>query len=77
MEAETLSRLPLERVRSNGYVFQVEMAYITHRLGFQMKEIPIHFAERKFGESKMSLRIQLEAALRVWQLRSFTTILNP
>lgn len=67
---ETLSRLPLERVRSNGYVFQVEMAYITDRLGFQMTEIPIHFAERRFGKSKMSFRIQLEAALRVWQLKS-------
>ena len=41
---ETLSRLPLERVRSNGYVFQVEMAFVAHRLGFKMKEIPFHFA---------------------------------
>jgi dolichol-phosphate mannosyltransferase len=65
----TLSRLPLERVRSNGYVFQVEMAYVADRLGFRMQEIPIYFAERRFGRSKMSLRIQLEAALRVWQLR--------
>lgn len=74
---ETLSRLPLERVRSNGYVFQVEMAYITHRLGFHVKEIPIYFAERKFGQSKMSLRIQLEAALRVWRLRSLYRDLKP
>ena len=66
---ETLSHLPLERVRSNGYVFQVEMAYVADRLGYKMKEIPIYFAERRFGKSKMSLRIQLEAAIRVWQLR--------
>jgi len=66
---ETLSHLPLERVRSNGYVFQVEMAYVTDRLGFKMKEVPIYFAERRFGKSKMSLHIQLEAAIRVWQLR--------
>ena len=66
---ETLSHLPLERVRSNGYVFQVEMAYVADRLGFKMKEIPIYFAERCFGKSKMTLHIQLEAAIRVWQLR--------
>lgn len=66
---QSLANMPLERVRSNGYVFQVEMAYVAHRLGYSMKEIPIYFAERRFGESKMSLRIQLEAAIRVWQLR--------
>ncbi len=65
---ETLAAMPLERVRSNGYVFQVEMAYVAHRLGFHFREIPIYFAERRFGQSKMSLRIQLEAALRVWAL---------
>lgn len=74
---ETLSQLPLERVRSNGYVFQVEMAYITHRCGFNIQEIPIHFAERKFGKSKMSLRIQLEAAVRIWQLRRLYRDLKP
>lgn len=66
---ETLVHLPLERVRSNGYVFQVEMAYVADRLGYKMKEIPIYFGERRFGKSKMSLQIQLEAAIRVWQLR--------
>jgi dolichol-phosphate mannosyltransferase len=65
---ETLAALPLDRVRSNGYVFQVEMAYAAHKLGFQFKEIPIYFAERRWGESKMSFKIQIEAALRVWAL---------
>ena len=65
---ETLSAMPLDRVRSNGYVFQVEMAYVAHKLGFQMKEIPIYFAERQWGQSKMSFGIQMEAALRVWSL---------
>ena len=58
----------LNRGRSNGYAFQVEMTYIAYRLGFQFQEIPIHFADRRWGDSKMSFRIQLEAALRVWQL---------
>jgi dolichol-phosphate mannosyltransferase len=65
---QTLIGVDLDRVRSNGYVFQVEMAYITIRLGFRVREIPIHFPDRKYGESKMSPRIASEAALRVWQL---------
>ncbi len=65
---ETLDSMPLERIRSNGYVFQVEMAYVAYRLGHTFSEIPIHFADRRWGQSKMSFRIQIEAALRVWQL---------
>lgn len=65
---ETLLGMPLERVRSNGYVFQVEMAYVASKLGYKFKEIPIYFADRRWGESKMSFRIQIEAAVRVWQL---------
>ncbi|HVN54706.1 MAG TPA: polyprenol monophosphomannose synthase [Anaerolineaceae bacterium] len=64
-----LDTMPLHRVRSNGYVFQVEMAYLASRLGFCFQEIPIYFADRRLGKSKMSFRIQAEAALRVWQLR--------
>jgi dolichol-phosphate mannosyltransferase len=67
---KVLEAIPLDKIKSNGYVFQVEMAYITTLLGFRIKEIPIYFAERKFGQSKMNFRIQVEAALRVWQLRS-------
>jgi dolichol-phosphate mannosyltransferase len=64
----TLSGLPLDRVRSQGYAFQVEMAYITHLLGYRIQEIPIYFAERERGDSKMSLSIQIEAAKRVWSI---------
>ena len=65
---ETLQGMPLEQVRSSGYAFQVEMAYLAHRLGYKMAEIPIYFADRRWGQSKMSFRIQREAALRVWQI---------
>jgi dolichol-phosphate mannosyltransferase len=64
----TLRAMPLNRIRSNGYVFQVEMAYVAHRLGFRIVERPIYFEDRRFGRSKMSFRIQVEAALRVWQV---------
>jgi len=74
---QTLIGLDLDRVRSNGYVFQVEMAYITHRLGFRVAEIPIHFPDRTLGTSKMDIRIQLEAALRVWQVMRRHHALNP
>ena len=66
--SETLSAMPLDSIRSNGYAFQVEMAYVAYRLGFTFQEIPIYFADRRWGLSKMSFRIQREAALRVWQV---------
>jgi dolichol-phosphate mannosyltransferase len=65
---ETLLGMPLELVRSNGYAFQVEMSYIAHLLGFTCNEVPIYFADRRWGQSKMSFRIQWEAAIRVWQM---------
>ncbi len=73
----TLIGIDLDRIRSNGYIFQTEMAYVTHRLGFRVGEIPIHFPDRKLGESKMDIRIQLEAALRVWQVKQRHHTLNP
>ena len=66
---ETLQGMPLDSVRSDGYVFQVEMAYIATKLGYRLKEFPIYFEDRRIGQSKMSLRIQIEAALRVWQIK--------
>lgn len=65
---ETLLDLPLDRVRSNGYAFQVEMAYLAFRKGCSFREVPIYFADRRWGQSKMSFRIQAEAATRVWQM---------
>lgn len=66
---QTLIGMDLDRIRSSGYVFQVEIAYVAYRLGYKMKEIPIYFPDRELGTSKMDFRIQLEAALRVWQVR--------
>ena len=65
---QSIQAMPLERVRSNGYVFMVEIAYLAHTLGLRFGEVPIYFADRRWGKSKMSMRIQLEAALRVWQI---------
>lgn len=65
---EKLQVFPLERVLSSGYVFLVELVYIATKLGYRIAEVPIYFADRKWGKSKMNLRIQLEAAFRVWQV---------
>jgi dolichol-phosphate mannosyltransferase len=63
-----LEGMDLSRVRSSGYVFQVETIYVAEKLGYTDTEVPIYFADRKAGQSKMSFKIQFEAALRVWQV---------
>lgn len=73
----TLAGLDLNRIQSNGYVFQVEMAYVAMRLGYKIVEIPIHFPDRQRGESKMDSKIALEAARRVWEIRRRHHHLNP
>jgi dolichol-phosphate mannosyltransferase len=65
---KTLEGMPLDLIRSDGYVFQVEMAYVARKLGYNLVEHPIHFEDRRIGQSKMSFRIQIEAAVRVWQI---------
>ncbi|NLE99544.1 MAG: polyprenol monophosphomannose synthase [Anaerolineales bacterium] len=65
----TLEGIDLSRIRSQGYVFQVEMAYVTEKLGYCMLEVPIYFEDRRIGQSKMTVPVKIEAALRVWELR--------
>ena len=72
-----LASMPLDRIRSNGYVFQVEMAYVASRLGLRLVERPIYFEDRRIGQSKMSFRIQVEAALRVWLVLLDHRLLTP
>jgi dolichol-phosphate mannosyltransferase len=67
-----LEDIDLASVRSNGYSFQVEMTYRAIRRGHSWTEIPIVFADRLDGASKMSRRIVFEAMAMVWKLR-FTT----
>lgn len=67
--SQLLSSIGLDAVRSEGYVFQVEMAYRCARKGGRVVEMPIVFAERRSGKSKMSSGIFLEAAAAVWRLR--------
>ena len=68
-KASTLRAVNLSSIRSNGYSFQVEMTYRAACLGLNIKEVPIIFADRVDGVSKMSKKIVVEAMLMVWRLR--------
>jgi len=64
-----LEGIRLDRVKSEGYGFQIEMSFRCWKRGFRIKEIPILFVDRRAGVSKMSRRIIWEAAGMVWHLR--------
>lgn len=66
---EALGAIDLETIESLGYAFQVETTFRAIRAGFRVVEVPITFHDRRVGESKMSKRIVLEAALRVPGMR--------
>ncbi|MDH3198537.1 MAG: polyprenol monophosphomannose synthase [Candidatus Krumholzibacteria bacterium] len=67
---EVLEALPLDRIRSDGYSFQIEMNFHAWKRGFRIVEMPIVFVDRLVGASKMSRRIIWEAAFLVWKLRA-------
>jgi dolichol-phosphate mannosyltransferase len=67
--ASALQAIGLDNIQSNGYVFQVEMCYVAEKLGLRIMEIPIYFEDRRIGQSKMSVPIKIEAALRVFNIR--------
>jgi dolichol-phosphate mannosyltransferase len=66
---EVLKAIDLDRVRSNGYSFQIEMSFKAWKKGFRIHEIPIIFMDRRAGISKMSKKIVREAVTMVWRLR--------
>jgi len=65
----TLEKIGLHRIQSNGYSFQIELKYRALRAGCQGREVPIIFEDRRVGQSKMSLKIVLEAFQKVWSFR--------
>jgi dolichol-phosphate mannosyltransferase len=66
---DALRAIGPERVKSNGYAFQIETTYRAWRRGLRIREVPIIFMDRTEGDSKMSRRIGLEALWIVWWLR--------
>jgi len=67
--ASALTAIDVASIESNGYSFQVEMNYRTVKRGLKIIELPIHFADRRAGDSKMSVKVQLESALMPFVLR--------
>ena len=63
-----LARMPLDRIVSNGYAFQVETAWEAHAAGGRIVEVPITFIERREGQSKMSGRVIAESVVLPWRL---------
>jgi len=66
---EVLQTINLDKIKSNGYSFQIEMNFKAWKKGFRIKEIPIIFYDRTEGNSKMSKKIVHEAIFMVWKLR--------
>lgn len=67
--ADALRKLDLSSIHSNGYIFQVEMCYVSEKIGLRIQEIPIYFEDRRVGQSKMDMRVKVEAALRVFEIK--------
>ena len=67
-QANALQRIDLDGIASNGYSFQIEMAYVAEKMGYQIAEIPIFFEERRIGQTKMRLSAKVEAAWRTWDM---------
>lgn len=66
---KVLESIDLDKVKSNGYAFQIEMTFKAWKKGFRIHEIPIVFFDRRVGTSKMSKSIVYEAVFMVWKLR--------
>jgi dolichol-phosphate mannosyltransferase len=64
-----LQAIDLDRIKSNGYAFQIEMSYKAWKKGFRLAESPIVFLDRRSGTSKMSRSIIREAFFMLWKLR--------
>lgn len=69
---EVLESINLERIKFVGYAFQIEMKYAAMTLGFRIQEVPITFADREQGSSKMHKSIITEAILGVLQMRWYS-----
>ena len=65
----SLESIDLKDIHSEGYAFQIEMAYRIWKKGLRIGEIPIIFSERKGGSSKMSIGIIIEAIFGVWRMK--------
>jgi dolichol-phosphate mannosyltransferase len=73
---EVLETINLDEIHFVGYAFQIEMKFAAWKLGFKLKEVPIQFEDRKYGESKMNRGIVKEGILGVLKLRWYSLFTN-
>ena len=66
---EILKKINLDKINSHGYSFQIELNFLAHLNNYKIKEVPIIFKDREYGNSKMSKKIILEAVFIVPLLR--------
>ncbi|HZR47297.1 MAG TPA: polyprenol monophosphomannose synthase [Candidatus Manganitrophaceae bacterium] len=67
--SQMLAKIGYQEIKSKGYEFNMELTYLFHRNGFSIKEVPIIFTDRRYGSSKLSKWMILEALIKVWKLR--------
>jgi len=66
---KVLESIDFKKIEFKGYAFQICMKYAAVQLGFKIKEVPITFIDRLYGESKMSTGIFKEAFFGVWKMK--------
>ncbi len=74
---KALERLSIDRIKSEGFAFQIEMAYICQKSNLRVVEVPIFFRDRTKGRSKLSSGIVLEALWRVWEIKGRYRSVSP
>ena len=70
-KTKVLKNIGFSSIKSRGYAFQIELKYRAYKKGYRLKEVPITFADRTLGKTKMSNNIVLEAIYKVWWMKFF------
>jgi dolichol-phosphate mannosyltransferase len=73
---KVLETINLDEIHFVGYAFQIEMKFAAWKLGFKLKEVPIQFTDRQYGESKMNRGIIKEGVWGVLKLRWYSFFTN-
>ncbi|HEX9820381.1 MAG TPA: polyprenol monophosphomannose synthase [Methylomirabilota bacterium] len=78
MRTDFLRAVPFDRIQSRGYAWLIALKTLFHRHGARIHELPIHFVERRFGQSKLSTNIVYEGLVEPWRIRrALTTDTRP
>ena len=67
--SNVLKKIGLDNIKSNSYAFQEEMIYFCEKKGFKIKEIPVTFADRKLGKSKLGIKDIIEFFITIFRLK--------